>query len=105
VQASRPVEHVQALVPYHSIDLTEPDVVTLSSSDTEEALDFLSIGLVRGLSSRLSEGDTREPSLSSSSDLFEDWPKANDMAASVYVALTVKGSSSRASPTETPHDR
>jgi hypothetical protein len=32
-------------------------VVALSSSDTEEALDFVSLSLVSGLSSHLSEGD------------------------------------------------
>jgi hypothetical protein len=36
-------------------------VVTLSSSDTEEALELLSLSLAHGLSSRLSEGDAQEP--------------------------------------------
>jgi hypothetical protein len=77
---------VQASLPYYSVRPTEPDLVTLSSSDTEEALELLSLSPAHGLSSRLSEG----------SDLFEDWPKANDMAASVYVAFTAEISSSRA---------
>jgi hypothetical protein len=77
-------------------------VVTLSSSDTEVALDFLSLSPVCRLSSSLLKGDTQEPSSSSGSDLFEDWPEANDMASRVYVALTVKGSSSRASQAKAP---
>jgi hypothetical protein len=55
-------------------------VVSLSSSDTKEALEFLSLRTAHGLSSRLSKGDVQKPSSSSSSDLFEDWPEANDMA-------------------------
>jgi hypothetical protein len=31
------------------------------------------------------------------SDVFDDWPKANDMAASVYVVLTVDALSSHVS--------
>jgi hypothetical protein len=58
-------------------------VVTLSSSDTKEALELLSLCPTRGLPSR-----PLEPSSSYGSDLFEDWPEANDMAVSVYVALT-----------------
>jgi hypothetical protein len=80
-------------------------VVTLSSSDTEEAPQFLSLSLARGLTSQPSEGDVQEPSLSSGSDLFEDWPKANDMAASVYVALTADALSSRVSATDGPCGR
>jgi hypothetical protein len=72
-------------------------VVTLSSCDTKEFLEFLSLSPVCGLSSRLSEGDARETSSSSGSDLFEDWLEANDMATSVYAALTMEGLSSRAS--------
>jgi hypothetical protein len=96
---------MQASVPYCSIESAEPDVVTLSSSDTEEALDFLFMRPVHGSSSRLLEGDALEPSSSSGSDLFEDWPKANDMAASVYVVLTAEGPSSRVSTTKTPRAR
>jgi hypothetical protein len=80
-------------------------VVTLSSSDTEEALEFLSMSPTRGLSSRLLEGDAQEPSPSYGSDLFEDWPEANDMATSVYVALAVEGLSSRVSMANAPHGK
>jgi hypothetical protein len=85
------------LVPYCSIQPAKPDVVTLSSSDTEEALEFLSLSPTHGLSSHLSEGDAEEPSISSYNDLFEYWPEANNMAMNIYVALTVEASSSRAS--------
>jgi hypothetical protein len=57
VQASHPVGPAQASVPHCSIQPAEPNVATLSSSDTEEALELLSLGPTRGLSSRLSEGD------------------------------------------------
>jgi hypothetical protein len=102
VQASRPVEPVQASLPYHSIRSAESDVATVSSSDTEEALEFLSLSHVRGVSSRPSEGDAQELSSSSGSDLFEDWPKANNMAASFYVALTTEASGSRAPAANAP---
>jgi hypothetical protein len=69
---------------------SEPDVVTLSSSDIEEVLELLSLSPTCGPHSRLSE-----PSSSSNIDFFEDWPEANDMALSVYIALTAYASSSR----------
>jgi hypothetical protein len=59
-------------------------VVNLSSSDTKEALELLSLPL----SNRC---------LSFDSDLFEDWLEANDMVASVYVVLTTDALSSHAS--------
>jgi hypothetical protein len=57
---------------------------------------FLSLGLGHDTLSRPSVDSTRElsPSSSAGSDCFEDWPEANDMAASVYVALTVEHLSS-----------
>jgi hypothetical protein len=45
-----------------------------------------------------------DPCSSSGSDLFEDWPKANDMVVSVYVALTAYASSSHTSMTTAPPD-
>jgi hypothetical protein len=77
----------------------------LSSSYTEDALEFLSLNLAHGLSSCLSKGDTQEPSTNSRSDLFEDWPEANDMATSVYVELTMEALSSRASMADAPCGR
>jgi hypothetical protein len=70
----------------------ELDVVTLSSSDIEEALKLLFLLPGHDHVSRVSE-----PSSCSGSDLFEYWPKANDTAASVYIALTVDDLSSCAS--------
>jgi hypothetical protein len=68
-------------------------VLTLSSSDTEEDLEFLSLSLVHGVSSQHSGGDAQELLSSSGSDLFGDWPEVNDMATSIYVALTAEASS------------
>jgi hypothetical protein len=74
-------------------------VVTLSSSDTEEALELLFLSPAHGPPSRPSDLCS-----SSGSDLFEDWPEANDMAASVYVVLSANASSSHMSTTAAPHD-
>jgi hypothetical protein len=74
-------------------------VVTLLSSDIEEALELLSLSPTHGSPSRPSD-----PYSSSGSDLFKDWPGANDMAASVYIALSADALSSRASTTTAPHD-
>jgi hypothetical protein len=73
-------------------------VVTLSSSDTKKALELLSLNPSCGSHSRLSK-----PSSSSGSDLFKDWSKANDMATSVYVALTIDASSSCTPAVNAPH--
>jgi hypothetical protein len=80
-------------------------VVTISSSDTEEALELLSLSPCCNLASQVAGGNVREPSSSSSSHLFEDWPEANDMAVSVYVMLTVEVLSSLVSTTAAPHCR
>jgi hypothetical protein len=88
---------VQASLPCCSVHPTKPDVVTVSSTDTDEALELLSLGPCRDLASQVSCGNIREPSSSSGSELFEDWPEANDMAASVCVVLTAKALSSLAS--------
>jgi hypothetical protein len=73
-------------------------LVSLSSRDIEEALELFSLGPTRGPHSPLLELCS-----SSGSDLFDDWPKANDMVASVYVALTADASSSCASTVSAPH--
>jgi hypothetical protein len=64
----------------------------------------LSLSPIRGVSSQPSGGVPQEPSSSfgAGSDLFEDWAEANDMATSVYVALTVELSSSCAPMATTP---
>jgi hypothetical protein len=72
--------------------MPEYDVVNLSSSDTEEALDLLFLSPTHGPRSAASN-----PRSGSDSDMFKDWPEVNDMAASVYVALTIDASSSRTS--------
>jgi hypothetical protein len=89
---------MQAANTWCSVQPAEPYVVTMSSSDTEEALELLSLSPNPDMSSRHSGVDAQE--LSSSfdvgSDLCEYWPKANDMAVSVYVALIAEPSTSRA---------
>jgi hypothetical protein len=98
VQASHPVEPTCASLPHCFVWPVDPDVVTFSSSDTKEALELLFLSPNRDPLSRVSE-----PSSSSDNDLFEDCPKANDMAVSVYIALTTDASGSRASTADTPH--
>jgi hypothetical protein len=75
-------------------------VVTISSSNTEEALELLSLGPCHNLASQVSGDNVRGPTSSSGSDLFEDWPKANDITMSVYIALTMEASSSLISTTD-----
>jgi hypothetical protein len=69
--------------------MPEADMVDLSSSDTEEVLELLPLSPTHGYPSLLS--DLRS---GSDSELFEDWSEANDMVASVYIALTADASSS-----------
>jgi hypothetical protein len=70
-------------------DMVEADMVNPSSSDTEEVLDLLFLCPIRDHHSPV-----LKPRSSSNDDLFEDWPEVNDMAASVYVALSADSSSS-----------
>jgi hypothetical protein len=74
-----------------------PDVnmVDLLSSDTEEALKLLPLSPAHGYHSPLSNLRS-----SSDSELFEDWPEANDMATSVCVVLTADALGSHASTTD-----
>jgi hypothetical protein len=97
-QASLPFGPAHAPSLHFNVKLAEADVVSLSSSDIEEALEFLSLCPARGPHSPLSELYS-----CSGSDLFDDWPKANDMAVSVYVALMTDALSSRASAFSAPH--
>jgi hypothetical protein len=97
-QASLPVEPAQALSPHFNVKPAEADVASLSSSDTEEALELLSLSPSRGPYSPLSELCS-----SSGNDLFDDWPEANFIAVLVYVALTADASSSLASTISAPH--
>jgi hypothetical protein len=72
-------------------------MVTLSSSTNEEALELLFLSPGHDTVSRVSK-----PSSCSGSDFFEDWPEGNDMAASVYIALTVDALSSHALTANAP---
>jgi hypothetical protein len=75
------------------------NMVNLSSSDTKEALDLLFL-----CPARHPCFPVLKPHSCSDDDLFEDWPKVNDMAMSVYVALSVDASSSHASAVNALHD-
>jgi hypothetical protein len=77
------------LSPHCNAKMPEADMVDLSSSDTEEVLELLPLSPTPGYPSLLS--DLRS---GSDSELFEDWPEANDMAASVHIALTADALSS-----------
>jgi hypothetical protein len=57
------------------------DVMDISSSDTEALLDLLFLSPTR-------DSPTSHPRASSDADLFENWPKANDMSVSVYATLS-----------------
>jgi hypothetical protein len=57
-----------------TVNPDEADVVNLSSSDTEEALGFLSLCPARGPCSPLLNLHS-----SFGSDLFKDWPEPNDI--------------------------
>jgi hypothetical protein len=73
-------------------------VVSLLSSDTEEALELLSLSPVHDPDSPLLELHS-----SFGSDLYDDWPESNDMAASVHVALTADALSFHMSTVSAPH--
>jgi hypothetical protein len=77
------------LSPHCNAKMPEADMVDLLSSDTEEVLELLPLSPTPGYPSLLS--DLRS---GSDSELFEDWPEANDMAASVHIALTADALSS-----------
>jgi hypothetical protein len=76
--------------------MPKADVVNLSSSDTEEALNLLFLSPAHGCHSPASN-----PRSGFDSDEFEDWPKVNYMTARVYVALTADALSSHASTVDT----
>jgi hypothetical protein len=83
---------VHASSSYFNVNKTKADVIDLSSSDTEEALDLLYLCPAHGPHYPLSNFHS-----SFDSDLFEEWLEANDVPLSVYVVLTAYASISRAS--------
>jgi hypothetical protein len=98
-QASQLGEPVHASSPHFIIAMPEADVVNPSSSDTAEALDLLFSG-----AAHVHHSPASNPFLDSDSNMFEDWPKVNDMTTSVYVALTADASSSHASTVDAQCD-
>jgi hypothetical protein len=75
----------------------------VSSSDTDGLLDSLFLSPTHGYLSahRHENSDCR---VSSDADSFESWPEPNDMATSVYVALSADASSSRKPATDVARD-
>jgi hypothetical protein len=59
--------------------MPEADVVNLSSSDTKEALDLLFRSPTHG-----SHSPALNPRSGTDSDMFEDWPKVNDILCGVH---------------------
>jgi hypothetical protein len=74
VQASRSIEPAQVLSLHFNVKMPEANMVNLSSSDTEEALELMSLSPARGCHSPILNLRS-----SFGSELFEDWPEANDM--------------------------
>jgi hypothetical protein len=81
------------------------DVVNVSLSDTDEALELLTLESGHDYSPRFALNDAHVASSKSSTgnEWFKDWPEANDMAASVYVALTAEPLPSRPDHGEASH--
>jgi hypothetical protein len=97
VQASQPFEPAHASSPCLIAMMSKADVVDHSSSDTEALLESLFMNPACGSSVSC-------PRTSSDCNSFENWPKSNDMAMSVYVALGADASSSRAPIVGDPPD-
>jgi hypothetical protein len=95
VQASQPVEPAQASSPHFTVRTTEVDMMKLSSSNTEEVLNLLFFSPAHDSCSPVSN-----LRLGFGSNMFEDWPESNDMAASVYIALTADALSSHVPESE-----
>jgi hypothetical protein len=83
----------------NSVCLAKPEVVALSSSDTEEALELLFPSPPRGPVSHV-----LEPSSGFSNDQFKDWLRASDATIRLYVALTTDVLRSRTSPVNALHN-
>jgi hypothetical protein len=81
--------HVQASSPHLIAMMHKADVVDLSSSDTEALLDSLFMSPACG-------SPISRPRMGSDCNSFEDWHESNDMATSVYIALSADASSSHA---------
>jgi hypothetical protein len=77
--------------------------VDISSSDTEGLLDSLFLSPTHGYLS-MHRCENSDCHVSSDADSFESWPEPNDMAASVYVALSTDALSSCKPTTDASHD-
>jgi hypothetical protein len=70
------------------------DIVNVSSSDTDEALELLTLESGRDYLPRTALNDAQVASSESimGREWFKYWPEANDVAVNVYVALTAESS-------------
>jgi hypothetical protein len=88
---------MQASSPHIIITKPRADVVDISSSDIEALLESLFLSPAR----HSPVSHSRE---SSTANSFKNWPKPNDMAPSVYIALSADASSSRMPAIDVPRD-
>jgi hypothetical protein len=97
VQVSQLFKPAQASSPHLIVMKPKASVVHVSSSDTKDLLNSLFL-------SPACDSLSLRHRASSDADSFESWPKANNMAASVYVALSVDASSFRKPTIDAPCD-
>jgi hypothetical protein len=76
---------------------TVSNLDSISSNDTEALLDSLFL-------SPTHDSPASHPCASSDADSFENWPKANDMAACVYIAMSADASGSHTPAIDAPRD-
>jgi hypothetical protein len=97
VDGSQLFEPMQASSRHLIVMKPKAGMVDVSSSDTEDLLNSLFLSpACNSLSLR--------GCASSDADSFKSWPQVNNMAASVYVALSADASSSRKPAIDAPHD-
>jgi hypothetical protein len=77
--------------------MPKADVVDLSSSDIEALLDSLFV-------SPACDSLVSHPRMGVDGGSFEDWTKANDIAVTVYISLSVDALSSQVPTVDAPHD-
>jgi hypothetical protein len=97
VQASQLFEPVQASSPHLIVIKPKAGVVDVSSSDIEDLLNSLIL-------SPTCDSPSLHRSASSVADSFESRPEVNNIATSVYVALSADASSSHKPMIDAPHD-
>jgi hypothetical protein len=96
-QVSQLFEPMQASSPHLIATMSKANVVDLSSSDIEALLDSLFMSPACG-------SPVLHPRMGSDCNSFEDWPESNDMAVSVYVAISADAPRSHAPTVGVPCD-